>query len=97
MLYQINPAQKELLKSIGGNVNFRGDDNDFSCYLSGLATRLFMSGDIETAYKCWMNDPLACYGVTRESWEGHMTETVKRHIENEATTNHHASCMERSN
>lgn len=96
-MYQINPAQKELLKSIGGNVNFKGDDNDFSCYLSSFATKLFISGDIETAYKCWMNDPMACYGVSRESWENHMTAQVDRHIENKKTTDHHARMMELAN
>jgi hypothetical protein len=97
MVYQINPAQKELLKAIGGNVNFKGDDNDFSCYLSGFATRLFISGDIDTAYKCWINDPMACFGVSRESWEGHMAAQVSQHIENEAAMKQHSRCMAMAN
>ena len=96
MRYQISPAQKALLVRIGGNVNFEGDDNDFSCYLSNFATDLFIAGDVDTAYECWLNDPLACYGVTRESWYSHMLTIIRRHAENQKAMDAHARRMERA-
>lgn len=95
MRYEISPAQKALLARIGGNVNFKGDDNDFSCYLSRFALNLFIAGDKDTAFECWLNDPLACYGVSRESWEGHMEIIVKRHYENERVMESHDRAMAR--
>ena len=83
MIYELSPAQKNILARHGENVNFKGDANDFSCLLSTVAVRLFRSGQVLDAWLCYQNDPFATYGTTFDAWESGMKTIVIRHLEME--------------
>jgi hypothetical protein len=91
--YQLSPAQKTILAASGENVNFQGDDNDFSCALSRIALTSYMAGDVLNAWRCYQNDPMACYGVTFAAWDSGMKSLVIRHLENERATAAHSAAM----
>lgn len=86
MNYPLNPAQKAILANAGENVNFEGDDNDFGCFMSQLAERHYLAGDVSEAWKCYQNDPMACYGVTFAAWESDMKSRITRHLRDLAGT-----------
>ena len=93
MNYPLTPAQKTILSAAREDVNFFGDDNDFSCLMSQVALKFFMRGDVAQAWYCYQNDPSACYGVTFDAWESSMKTMVIRHMENEQAMQSHSAAM----
>ena len=91
--YHLTPAQKNFLSTVNGNINFRGDDNDFSCYLSQLSLQLFIDGKTGQAWTAYQHDPMACFGVTFAAWESGMKTQVIRHLENQAAMESHSESM----
>ena len=95
MQYQVSPMQKAVIERAGGDVNFQGDDNDLSCYLSNLSLDQYRAGNVKLAFELYLAEPLAVYGVTFSAWESSMKSRVILHLENEKAMQAHARSMER--
>lgn len=91
--YPLNPFQKQILADNGHDVNFRGDDNDFGCLLSEIATKHFVEGNRAEAWRIYQHDPMACYGTTYSAWENGMLEIAVRRLENEKAMAAHDESM----
>lgn len=98
MNYPLTITQERILQlSRRGHHWTGGDDNDFSCLLSEIATDFVeLDKNYDAAWSCFQNDPLAVRGVRYDQFCDFMDTKVKRRREDRLSQEAHARAMERA-